>query len=256
MLWHKAWLDVRWRILIGLAVLLVMACGVVIEYPTVVRLRPLAMTIDPGDGVVGRAIRDAIETQRDYRGYVWYSWFRQNVCQALVVLAALLGSGGLLAGGHGGAARFTLALPVSRRDVYAVRAVSGLAALLLLAVVPSLVIPLMSPGVGERYALTDVIVHGLCLFTGGAVIFSAALALSSVFADVWRPLLLALALAVALTALEMVAVPWPSVGVIHAMTGEAYFRSGTLPWPGLALSVGLSALLLAAGAAAFERHDF
>lgn len=253
MLWHKAWLDARWRILIGLAVLLVMACGVVVEYPTVVRLRPVAMTINPGDGAVGRAIRDAIETQRDYRGYVWYAWYRQNLCQALVLLAAVLGSGRLL---DGGAARFTLTLPVSRRQVYTVRAASGLAALLLLALVPSLVIPLLSPGVGERYALDDVLVHGVCLFVGGAVIYSAALALSAVFTDFWRPLLLAVALAVALTAVEMVAIPSPSVGVIHAMTGESYFRSGALPWVGLGLSAGLSALLLAAGASAFERHDF
>ena len=77
MLWHKAWLDVRWRILIGLAVLLVMACGVVIEYPTVVRLRPLAMTIDPGDGVVGTRTWNRLMRIRPVR-VRWSAAHRRN----------------------------------------------------------------------------------------------------------------------------------------------------------------------------------
>lgn len=256
MLWRKAWLDTRWRFVAGLGLLLVMACGIVITYPTVVRMRPLAASLDPGDGVVGRAIREAMALQRDYRGYVWSQWFGQNLVQAWSVLAALMGSGGLLASGRDGAALFTLTLPVSRRRVYAVRAASGLAALAVLAIAPSLLIPLLSPSVGEHYAIGDALVHGLCLFLGGTVIYSIAVALSAVFADVWRPMLLALAVAVGLAAIEIVAIPSPAVGVIHAMTGELYFRSGTLPWLALAGCVLVSGLILAAGARAFERQDF
>ncbi len=35
MLWYKAWLDTRWRFLLGLGLLLVFACGTVMSFPTV-----------------------------------------------------------------------------------------------------------------------------------------------------------------------------------------------------------------------------
>ena len=31
MLWYKSWIDTRWRFLLGLALLLVLACGTVVE---------------------------------------------------------------------------------------------------------------------------------------------------------------------------------------------------------------------------------
>ena len=80
MLWYKAWVESRWRFLIGLGVLLLLACGPVFEYPAVQRLLPLARpdsSVTPG--VIGRAIREALEVERDYRGYVWYQWFRQII---------------------------------------------------------------------------------------------------------------------------------------------------------------------------------
>ena len=56
-------------------------------------------------------------------------------------------------------------------------------------------IVVFSPAIGERYSLIDVAVYGVCLFLGGAVFFSLALLLSTVFDDLWRPLLLTCAVA-------------------------------------------------------------
>src|SRR5690242_10075347 len=99
MLWYKSWLETRWRFLIGFVVLLVLACGIVLQYPTVRRLMPLADSIGAaqGAGRLGRVIKNAVEIQRDYRGFVWYQWVRQNLAQTWTLFAALLGSGGLLA---------------------------------------------------------------------------------------------------------------------------------------------------------------
>ena len=41
---------------------------------------------------------------QDYRGFIWYQWFRQNLTQMGTLCAVLLGCGGLLAGSSKGAA--------------------------------------------------------------------------------------------------------------------------------------------------------
>jgi hypothetical protein len=92
-----------------------------------------------------------------YRGYVWAQWLRQNMTQMLALFAALLGTGGLLSQASGGGALFTLSLPASRDRLLGVRAATGLAELLALAFLPSLVLPLLSPVVGETFSFVDVL---------------------------------------------------------------------------------------------------
>ena len=123
MLWYKAWLETRWRFLIGLAVLVCSAVAAVLVYPKVMRLMPLVPARDVG-GDMGLRIRELADLARDYRGYVWSQWFRQD--GKWLIFAALLGSGGLLPQASGGAALFTLSLPVSRHRLLAIRAAAGL----------------------------------------------------------------------------------------------------------------------------------
>ena len=145
-----------------------------------------------------------MELARNYRGYVWSQWFRQNLPQMWTLFAVLLGTGGLLSQASGGGALFTLSLPVSRSRLLGVRAATGLAELLVLALVPSLLLPLLSPAVGQTYSVGDALVHGVCLFIAGAVFFSLAFLLSTVFSDVWRPLLIVLCVATVLAFGELV----------------------------------------------------
>lgn len=255
MLWYKAWLETRWRFLIGLVLLLFSAGGIVIGYPRVMELLPMVPQPDTSS-VLGRAIKEAAELAATYRGYVWSQWFGQNLPQAWTVLAVLLGTGGLLAQGASGGALFTLSLPITRGRLLGVRAATALIELLALALLPSLVIPLMSPAVGESYSVVDVLVHALCLFIGGAVFFSLAFLLSTIFTDVWRPLLIALCAAFALALVERTLRDVASFGVIRVMTAEAYFRSGVLPWPGLLVSAAASLSMLYAAVKNIARQDF
>jgi ABC-2 type transport system permease protein len=254
MLWHKAWLDTRWRFLIGFAVLMLLAAGNVFEYPDIARLRPAAASIDTGTGMIGRAIRNALEVQRDYRGYVWFQWVRQNLTQTWTLFALLIGSAGLVTQSGRRATAFTLTLPVSRRHLLGVHAAMGVAELLVLAVVPSLVFPLMSPAIGENYSLRTALVHAMCLFVAGSVFFSLTLLLSTVFNDMWRPLLLACVVAVVLGISEQVLFDTP-LGIFRTMRAESYFRTGALPWPGLLTSATVSLALLYAAAANFAARD-
>ena len=83
MLWYKSWLETRWRFLIGLALLLCLAGATVFTYPQVMKLMPMVPTNVTGP--LGERIREAAALARDYRGYVWSQWFRQNLIAVFVM---------------------------------------------------------------------------------------------------------------------------------------------------------------------------
>jgi ABC-2 type transport system permease protein len=252
MLWYKSWLETRWRFLIGLALLMCSAGAIVLTYPRVQELLPLLPAVDAG-GELGRRIREAVDLSREYRGFVWTQGFRQNLAQTGTVFAVLLGTGGLLSGG---AVLFTLSLPATRRQLLRARAAAGLIEWLLLALVPALLIPLMSPMIGESYPVAGALAHGVCLFVAGAVFFSLAVLLSTCFTDVWRPLLIALAAAASIAIIEQFTPNGSGWGIYRVMSGEAYFRTGSMPWTGLLVSAAASAALLYSASVNLERRDF
>jgi hypothetical protein len=219
-----------------------------------VKLIPLAPAVEAG-GELGRRIKEAVELARDYRGYVWSQWFRQNMLQMWTIFAVLLGSGGVVFhGSHGGL--FTLSLPVSRTRLLGVRAATVLLQLLALAVLPSLLLPLCSPAVGESYRVGDALVHAVCMFTAGTVFFSLAFLLSTIFDDLWRPLLVALVAASAL-ALCPLAIPELSrYSIFAVMSGETYFRTGQLPIVGMILSAAASGAMMYTSVLTISRRDF
>ncbi len=255
MLWYKSWMETRWRFLIGLAVLMLSAGSTVLIYPEVVKLLPVVAKPDLS-GEIGRRIAEAMELARDYRGYVWSQWFMQNMPQMWGLFAVLLGTGGLLSQASGGGALFTLSLPASRNRLVGVRAATGLAELLVLAVLPSLLLPILSPAIGQTYGIGDALVHSACLFIAGAVFFSLAFLLSTVFSDVWRPLLIVLCLAMVLAIFEQFFRDLSRYSLFRVMSAEVYFRRGGLPWLGLLASAAVSVAMLYAAARNIARQDF
>jgi len=258
MLWYKSWLETRWRFLIGLGLLSIVACGAVFDYEAVLKLMPLANQLDSAidtSTTLGKIIKRGVAVQSTYRGFIWWQWVKQNLTQMWVLFAALLGSGGLIAT-SGAGALFTLSLPASRARVIGVRAATVLAELLALAVVPSLVIPLLSPAIGQSYSLVDTLVHSVCLFVAGSMFFSLAFLLSTVFSDLWRPLLITCAIAVCAAVAEGVLMRDVPFGMVRLMTGERYFLGDGVPWLGLLASAAVSASLLYAATRNIARMDF
>jgi len=258
MLWHKAWLETRGRFLAGLAISVIVGFGVIYDFRATERLLPLVRNMDPGSldttGPIGAAIKEGIAAQQTFRGFVWWQWYRQNLTYLVVIFGALLGAGGLLAR-SGGATLFTLSLPVSRNRLIGTRAVIGLAELLAIAIVPSLVLPLLAPSIGQSYSVIDVMVHGAFMFIVGSVFFSLAALLSNDYADMWRPVLIACIVAAALGMLEYVPAISP-YGIFHVMNGETYYRHAGVPWIGLLISIGISAALLRTAAVTLAHRDF
>jgi hypothetical protein len=248
-------METRWRFLIGLVVLLCPAIGLVFTYPQVLKLLPAASKLEM-DGAIGRKVAEAVDLVRDYRSYVWWQWFRQNMLQMWALFAVLLGAGGLLSQTSGGGALFTLSLPATRNRLLVIRAVTGLAELLLLALIPSLVLPMLSPSIGQAYGVGDALVHSICMFIGGAIFFSLAFLLSTVFTDVWRPLLIVLCLAGALSLFGRVFPEVSRYSVFAVMSAETYFRGNGVPWLGLLSSAAVSVALLYAATKNIARQDF
>ena len=252
MLWYKSWLDTRWRFAIAFAVLSIMAVGILIDYNVSASLLP-ALANRPVDTstMTGRALAEAIRVEQTYRGFVWLQWFRQNLLQTGTLFAAMLGSGTVFSGSKDGL--FTLSLPASRNQWLAARAATGLGEFFMIATLPSLVIPAFSPLIGQHYSLVDFVAHGACFFVAAAVFYSLAFLLSTVFHDVWRPLLLAVGIACVVGFFEL---HFDVSGLFHVMSGHTYFESGSLPWAGLLSSAALSTALLYGAAANVARKDF
>jgi hypothetical protein len=257
MLWYKTWVETRWRFLIGITLVACSALFLVFGYPYIVRLLaqlPAGDFAGGFEGDLGRRIRETVELAREFRGYVWAQGYGENLSQLGTLFAVLLGTGGLLSHASGGTPLFTLSLPVSRERLLRVRALAGLGQWLAIAIVPSLVIPLLAPAIGESYGFGSALVHGLCLFLAGGLFFSLAVLLSTVFADFWRPLLLTLLMAGLLGFVEpFLPGGW---GLFSLMRGEMYFRTGQLPWIGLLVTTALSAALLYGAQREFARRDF
>ena len=254
MLWHKSWLETRWRFLIGLALITCSAAAVVFAYPHLVELLPLAQAPQLG-GELGRRIQESVQVMSEYHGYVWSQWFGKQLDQMWLLFAVLLGTGGLVVQTVRGGALFTLSLPVSRQRLVFVRAALALGELAVLAIVPSLALVALSPAIGQSYGVSDALVHSACLVVGGAGFFGLASLLSTVFSDVWRPALIALLIAVVLASLEY-AVGAPRFGVFEVMSAESYFRGNGVPWLGLAASAVATSAMLVGAARNIARQDF
>ena len=256
MLFHKAWLETRGRFISALVILTILAGGVVYGYIATQQLMPMVdTTLAPQHEVTGLAavIREAVEIQKTFRGFVWYQGFRQTLGQFGLLFAVLLGCGGLVSESTKGSALFTLSLPVTRKELIGARAATGLAQCFAITMIPPLVFPILAPAVGQQFSVLDSLAHGLCLFFVAAVFYSLASFLSTLFSDIWRPLLLAIGIACGAVFLGFAV---PSLDIFRVMNGESWFRTGSLPWTGFLASAVLATALLYSAAETLERRDF
>lgn len=252
MLWYKSWLETRWRFLIGLGLLLCSAMSASLTYPYFTKLMA-TMPMPHFPGRLGERIREGIALAQTYRGFVWSQWWRQNLAQTGTLFAILLGIASLFSTSRG--ALFTLSLPASRKRLMGTRAMTGLGELFAIAMIPSLVIPLLAPSIGERYNAGDTLVHALCFFIVASMFFCLALLLSTVFSDPWRPLLIALGIAIVIGIADQI-FQVPFIGIFRVMSGESWFRDGRLPWVGLIGSVAVSASIYYGALRNLTRRDF
>ncbi|HET8676219.1 MAG TPA: ABC transporter permease subunit, partial [Blastocatellia bacterium] len=173
-----------------------------------------------------------------------------------ILLATLIGVGGVVTESSRGTALFTLSLPVTRRRMLAVRAATGAIELALLALVPSLLIPLFSLVIGESYSPAKIIIYVLMTIIGGAVFFALSILLSTIFSDQVKPIIIGIAVAFILTTVTMFFKKFAPYSILSIMSGDSYFRTGQLPWVGLAVSLAVAGAMFYLSLRLVERRDF
>jgi ABC-2 type transport system permease protein len=254
MLWYKAWLDTRSRFSLGLLLLGIATGAIVYSYPQVVELIRSAPRLAIG-GELGRRINESAALSSTFRGYVWSQLFVKNVAQIWCLFAVLLASGGMPHRSRRGGV-YTLSLPISRIRLVLTRTLVVIAEIFVLAMLPPLLLPLLGSAIGQSYSFADALAHGLALFAGGAVFFGAALLLSAIFSDVWRPILIVVGVAIIVVLIEQMSPGLGRFTLFRVMSGESYFRGEGMPWGGMAISVAASAALIWGSVAIVVRRDF
>ncbi|HYZ86389.1 MAG TPA: hypothetical protein VE621_18390 [Bryobacteraceae bacterium] len=202
----------------------------------------------------------------DFAAYVWNSIYKDYVRNLFVMLVMVLGCGGLRQEQAAGTAGLTLSLPVRRSRLVAVRAAIGILEVMVLALVPAVLIPILSAIAGEQYAASQTFRFACLWACCGVLIFGLAQFLSTLIpgvASAWFTCFLAIMLytsIVNVSALDK----YPSLDCFKIMSGARlpYFSPtshvivGPLPWLPLAVMVTLGVACLALSARILESRDF
>jgi ABC-type transport system involved in multi-copper enzyme maturation permease subunit len=245
MLWYKTWRETRTRLLISAAAMAWVCFAIVLTQHG------------------NRAHQDP---PIGYVAYIWKAVYRGYARDFFIVLVILMGGGGLLQERAHGTAGFTLSLPVSRSRLMAVRVAVGLIEVIILALVPAVAICALSPMVDEYYALCQALQFTVLWAAAGAVIFAAAVLLSTVLGGEysgWIVCFLCVMLysaAVNITALQ--ALPW--LNIFKIMSGSempyfnsgGYFLTGPLPWQSLFIMLAIASSCFAVADRFTHKRDY
>jgi ABC-2 type transport system permease protein len=158
MLWYKAWRESRLRFIVSV-VSLATACLLIVAYQ--------------------KAELAQAQELVTYAEYVWVWTYRGGVKNLFILLVPLLGLGGLLRERAYGTVAFTLALPVTRLQLVRTRAAMGLVQMGVLALLPAVLIPTISPLVHQSYPFSQAIRFSLLWIDCGTVLIAMAFLLSS-----------------------------------------------------------------------------
>jgi ABC-2 type transport system permease protein len=241
MLWYKAWRESRMRFILSM-VALAAVCLLIVTFQHENR---------GGDS---------------YAKYIWVFTYDVYASNLFLVSVLLLGLGGLLREQTNGTAGFTLALPVSRWRLIGVRAALGLLQMTALAMLPSLLLPTLSPLVHETYPLSQALQFSVLWVGCGASWFATGFFLSTILSGEYTmPAACVIALVAYLRIVNLFgAKVFPFLNLNNVMSGDdmPYFRESTnqligpFPWTQLAVITLIALGVLAATAYVTQQQDF
>jgi ABC-2 type transport system permease protein len=245
MLWYKVWRESRVRFLMS-AVALAVICASFVFFHR-----------DASGGISDEPL--------SYPVYIWRITYKGYLRELFMILAILLGLGGLTRERDQRTAGFTLALPVSRWRLLATRTLLGLGQVVLLATIPAIVLPLLSPLIGQAYPSSQAWAFAILWATVGSLIFAMALLASVLFAGEFTASVAAI---LGLTAYSFLADVQPVerylTDIHDVMSGidmpylaeRTGVLTGSLPWATLFTLLLAAATLVAIGARITDRQDF
>lgn len=216
MLWMKAWLEIRWRLLFALGVV----------------LAPLAGSYAKGG--------PSPETAGKMMAYVALMWLFSAVFLAgagIRTQSPLQGTKGL----HG-STQFTLSLPVSRLRLVSVRAGMGLLAVFAMILVSSAAAWLLFPAVRANSTPSDFlrwVFTVSCCAAGFHVVSVLASTCLDEYWHVWGTV-------ITIGLLKWLTVrfpPPPSLDVFRVMAEASPLLTHSLPWPAILVSLSFTAFV-------------
>jgi len=245
MLWYKAWRESRVRFLLSAGALAVICASFVFFHR------------DASGGISDELL--------SYPVYIWRITYKGYLRELFMILAILLGLGGLTRERDQRTAGFTLALPVSRWRLLVTRTLLGLGQVVLLATIPAIVLPVLSPLIGQAYPSPQAWAFAILWATVGSLIFAMALLASVLFAGEFTAPVAAI---LGLTAYSFLADVRPLerdlIDIHDVMSGidMPYFAertgvlAGPLPWATLFTVLLAASALIVIGARIANRQDF
>ena len=245
MLWYKAWRESRTRFVLSGLSIAVISAGLAFFY-----------------GDAARAITDRTLT---YPEYIWRIVYKGYLRELFVVLALLLGVGGLLRERDYGSAGFTLSLPVSRGQLLAWKAAAGIIEIAALSFLPAMLVPLCSEFAGTSYPWAQALKFGLLWLVGGTFVFIIGFLASTVLGGEYSApvaALLALLLYSGAAEAPLLERYLPNVHDFMSGMGMPYFRSadfvlsGPLPWTQITVILLMALALFEASSHILHRRDF
>jgi ABC-type transport system involved in multi-copper enzyme maturation permease subunit len=195
---------------------------------------------------------DVADLNATYSQYLWSAVYKGYLRDIFVVVVLLLGMGGLARERAYGTSGFTLTLPVSRWRFTRTRAVVGLAESTVIAFLPAILLPLLSPLVNESYPWSQAFHFAVLWAFGGSFVFTIGFLTSVLFTGEYSAPIAAVALLFAYTIVTDLPRVERYVIDIHD------FMKGTGPQgaPALAAVSAASIMLIAAAGYITRRKDF
>ena len=236
MLWYKAWLETRSRFLTCLATLTLFST--IFVYHAQRLIRP--------------------EWKSDFNRLLFVN--QQFVVVAWVLAVVLVGMGGLVRERAIGTSALTLALPVRRARLMAVRIGVSIVEAMVLGIVPWAAVFLVSSLAKMPVSVTQVASYVLLLVGGGLIYLAMAILVSALIEGEYT----APAVAVGIVLLAaIVSDAWlRQWNVWRLVTGDfsiervTFLLSGHLPWPGIIASLSAAGLMLLACLVVVQKTEF
>lgn len=236
MLWYKNWLETRSRFLTSLAVLPFLSA--IFVYHAQGMIRP--------------------EWKTDFNRLMYID--QQFIVMMWILAVVLLGMGGIVREKAIGTSSFTLAFPVSRTRLMAVRVGMGMLQSIVLALVPWATVFAVSSAAKMPILVTQVAFYCLLLVGGGLVYFALAILISSLVSGEYTAP--AVAFGVVLSSAVLFDVWLQRFNVWRLVTGDfsldrnTYLLTEPLPWMGLIASLSIATLMLLVSIVAVQRREF
>lgn len=195
-----------------------------------------------------------------YSSYIWGGLFHYALQGLWVVSAFVIALGGLRREKATGAVLFSLGLPVTRLRLFLIRAAVACAEAIGLALVSALLIPIVSPLVGESYPFGQALAFGALMSAAGLVIVAIGLLLSEIFEGEFT------AAAVGLCTLTSIFLSYKAQtlrgwNVFDIMSATSYvdrttrLLNGSAPWPGLTICLLVSFCLASIAGVTIRTRD-